>query len=230
MTDVSPTMASVATAGPPDLVLIDDHPLLADALARRFEAGGLLVEIGEVSVGRQRLLDDVIGHSPRLVLLDLGLPLEGEGEALIGPLVEAGLAVAVLTGETDRLRWARCSAAGARAVLSKTEPLEQLTATIERLLDGEPVRPHQQAELAALRRQDEEERRRRLADFDQLTVRECQVLTGLLAGRGLRLLADDHGVSIETIRSQAKSLMRKLGVASQLEVVARANAAGWTGG
>lgn len=213
----------------PDLVLVDDHPLLADALARRFEATGHGVEIADVTMGDQRLLEAVVDRCPRLVLLDLGLPFEGGGEGLIRPLVEAGLTVAVLTGETDRLLWARCSAAGACTVLSKTEALDELTETVERLLGGEDVRPHQRAELASLKRRDDEDRRHRLAGFEQLTGRERQIVSGLLAGRGLRLLADDHQVSIETIRTQTKSVMRKLNVTSQLEVVARANAAGWTG-
>ncbi len=212
-----------------DLMLIDDHPLLADALARRFAAEGMVVEIADVTIGSQRLLDAAVARSPRLVLLDLGLPIEGGGEGLVGPLVGAGLVVAVLTGETDRLLWARCSAAGSCAVLSKTEPLDDLTSTVERLLRGEEVRPHQRAELAALQRRDDEDRRHRLAGFDQLTGRERQIVAGLLTGRGLRCLAEDHGVSIETIRTQAKSMMRKLGATSQLEVVARANAAGWSG-
>ena len=238
----APAPAPPAAGTTPDVVLIDDHPLLAFGLARQLEAGGRRVEIADVTAGRtagdaagdaadrDRLLAAVIGRRPSLVVLDLGLPVDGGGLALVEPLVAAGPTVAVLTGEADRLLWARCAAAGAAVVLSKAEPLDDLTLAIDRLLRGDVVRPHQRPELDALLRAAEAERARALAGFDQLSHRERQVLAGLLAGHGPSQLADRHGVSVETARSQTKSVLRKLGVSSQLEAVARAVAAGWTAG
>ncbi len=208
------------------VVLVDDHPLLATAFRLQLQAAGHDVELVDPG-SRDHLIDDVVAHRADLVVLDLGLPFDGGGLSLVEPLVGAGVRVAILTGESDRSLWARCSAAGAEVILGKDEPLDTLIEAIGRLLHGLPVRPHQRAELAELYRVYRAERERRRAGFEDLSKRERQILAGLVAGRGPNQLAECDFVSVQTIRTQIKSVLRKLDVNSQLEAVARATACGW---
>ena len=53
-----------------------------------------------------------------------------------------------------------------------------------------------------------------------LTPREAQVLQLLHAGQPVRTIADSFAVAEATVRSQVKSLLRKLAVNSQLSAVA----------
>lgn len=61
----------------------------------------------------------------------------------------------------------------------------------------------------------------RLAEAHSLTKSEREVLRLLLRGNRLADVARTRSVSVETIRSQAKSIYSKLNVAGQLELVAR---------
>jgi two-component system, NarL family, nitrate/nitrite response regulator NarL len=58
-------------------------------------------------------------------------------------------------------------------------------------------------------------------------VREAEVLRGLIEGRSVDELAQEAFVSIATVRSQVRAILRKLGVTSQLAAVGLARRAGW---
>ncbi|MGI9598014.1 MAG: response regulator [Acidimicrobiales bacterium] len=212
-----------------DVVLVDDHPLLSTALRDRLQTEGhsaAVAELRDCAV----LISTIVACRPALVVLDLGLPVDGGGLGLIQPLVSAGLKVAVLTGEADRMLWARCSAAGAEVILSKAEPLDEITWSIGRLLCDQSVRPHQRIELADIHRTLQREQAEKQVGFDQLSEREGEILAGLMAGHDARQLAERDVLSIQTIRCHIKSVLAKLGVNSQLAAVARANASGWEPG
>ena len=209
------------------VLIVDDHPLLGHALALQLRQAGHDAELA-VLQERRNLLDDIVLRSPDLLILDLGLPIDGGGPSMVRPLVDAGIRIAVLTGESDRLLWARCLVDGAEVVLDKTEPLDDIIRAVETLLEGRNVRPHQRAELSNLLRCHDAEQAVRQAGFDRLSERERQVLAGLVAGSGTQDIARRDSVSVETVRSQIKSVLTKLGVNSQLAAVAKANDAGWS--
>ncbi len=214
----------------PRVVIVDDHPLLAVGLQRELERSGASVELADVVADGADLVAVISSREPDCAVVDLGLPLDGGGVGLIGPLVSEGLRVVVLTGETDRRQWARSTESGAQAVVAKTEPLPDIVETILRVAEGHPVRRRQRAELAVeLQRLDAgcaDDRAR----FAGLSPREEQVLAGLMAGQGPAALAARDYVAVATVRTQIKSLLRKLGVGSQLEAVALAHRHRWEPG
>ena len=214
----------------PRVVIVDDHPLLAQALCGELERSGTVVEQLDPNLGPRRLVAAISTDPPDCAVLDLGLPIPGGGAALVEPIVENGIRVAVLTGETDRCLLAQSAMAGASVVLSKTEELNSIVETIQRVAAGEEVRPRQRDELAAELRQLNAERRRRQAPFEELSRREQEVLAGLMEGQKPADLAERHFVSVATVRSQVKSLLGKLGVGSQLEAVALAHRSDWRPG
>jgi two-component system, NarL family, nitrate/nitrite response regulator NarL len=59
-----------------------------------------------------------------------------------------------------------------------------------------------------------------IARMKSLTPREQTVLRMLYAGDGVRTISDLMGVTEATVRSQVKSVLRKLDVNSQLAAVA----------
>ncbi len=212
------------------IVLIDDHPFLAQALANALEVRGARAESVTVDDGwtAEAILERAGEADPDCVVIDLGLPVPGGGRPLIRPLIDRGLTVAVLTGETSEDLLAGCAADGAAAVVAKTEDPSVIIEVLLQVAAGEPVRPGRQAELQLHHRRLESERADLLDPFATLSPREELMLAGLMAGHGVADLAEHHVVSVETVRSQIKSVLRKLGVSSQLQAVARAHAAGWT--
>ena len=79
-------------------------------------------------------------------------------------------------------------------------------------------------ELRAARRR----RREAYAPFDSLTAREAAVLADIMLGRPADVIASAHYVSLATVRSQIRAILRKLGVNTQLAAVAMAHRCGWS--
>jgi DNA-binding CsgD family transcriptional regulator len=59
-----------------------------------------------------------------------------------------------------------------------------------------------------------------------LTTRERQIVAQLLAGSRSTLIAEDLGISVNTVRNHLKSIFRKLGVRSQEQLVRALRRAG----
>jgi DNA-binding NarL/FixJ family response regulator len=220
------------------IVIVDDHPLLAHGLQHELEDRGVTTDVvvpgphdrtraeaGGTSADRL-LVQHIVSLHPDLVLVDLDLPIDNGGLGLVEVLAP-DTRVAVLTGSRDHVAWSQCLESGARVVLSKEEPLDRLMDEILAVLDDRPVKVHQRQELEVecldLRRDE----RRRLEGLDQLSIREADVLGGLMNGLSAADIAERDCVSVETVRSQIKSVLQKLEVHTQLAAVARAYAAGW---
>jgi DNA-binding NarL/FixJ family response regulator len=208
------------------VVIVDDHPLLALGLKNHLERRGLTAAVVEPTAPDDTI-ERIEALDPDLILLDLDMPIEDGGLGLAGTLSGVGRRVAILTGSTDRAQWARSLERGAEAVLTKDEPLEDLIDQIDRLANGETVKPHQRAELDSEYRHIEAERVARLESFERLSERERQILAALMDGLSAGTLAQRDYVSVQTVRTQIKSVLAKLGVNSQLAAVARAHEAGW---
>ena len=65
---------------------------------------------------------------------------------MIEPITRSGAQVVVVTGSEDRARWGDAIRSGARKVLSKTEPLYDIIATVRRIMTGLPVMDREERE------------------------------------------------------------------------------------
>lgn len=174
------------------------------------------------------LLSTLIRRNPRLVLLDLDLGRFGDGIRLIAPLAKAGINVVVVTASQDKSRWGDALRHGARVVVSKSRPLNDILATVRRINQGLPVMTREEREnLLRLWHQQRSELQDLHARLEQLTNREAQVLGHLMQGHTVHDIAVISVVSEATVRTQVKSILAKLGVSSQLAAVGLAHQAGW---
>lgn len=210
------------------LAVVEDHELLAESLAYALARQGLDAVVVAPHSEKEVLarLEDI---RPDVVLLDLHLGDLGSALPVIEPLRGLGIRVIVMTGETSRAAWGECLEAGAAAIVSKTAPFDALLDRIARLATGDDAMPPGEREdlLAELRAARLEERVR-LEPFRRLSVRECEVLTDLMEGWNAEAIADAAFVSVTTVRSHIRSILRKLDVGSQLAAVAMATRAGWS--
>lgn len=208
------------------VLIVEDHELLAQTLEFALHAQGMAAQ--RVSgVDPSEVLSTATALQPALVLLDLDLG-EESGKDLIAPLHSGGSTVLMLTGVTDRIRLAECIEAGAVGIIQKRQQLDQLVEAIAKAVSGQsPLTRAQRDELLADLRRHRAEERHRLAPFERLTGTEQAVLAALLEGRSAEAIAADRFVSIATVRTQIRGILRQLGVNSQLEAVATARRAGW---
>jgi DNA-binding NarL/FixJ family response regulator len=213
------------------VLILDDHALFAECLDLALTTSGHDVQKAELPVNPARsakLLATVCRNRPDVVVLDLDLGAFGDGARLIPSLVQSGAAVVVVTADENHARWGECMRYGARKVMSKSAPLNEIVATLRRLGDGLTVlQPMEREELLQRWHENRVQEQALRARFNQLTVRESEVLGHLTHGRTVRDIATFSVVSEATVRTQVKSILSKLGVSSQIAAVAVAHQVDW---
>ncbi len=215
----------------PRILIVEDHELLAQILVHALQREGLYAD-GIETNSVEEVIETARRFEPTVVLLDadLGHPI-GSGLPLIGPLTELGASIVILTGGTDRLVHAELVQAGAVGVVTKDQPFPVLLRALEDVTQqGSLLGSDERHSLIAELRMQRLEERTRLAPFERLTPRERQVLHGILDGLRAAEIADRSFVSVDTVRSQIRAILVKLGVSSQLAAAALARQAGWDAG
>ena len=213
------------------MAIVEDHALFAESLEAVLIRQGYdvrLVETGLAAAPAGRVLGDVLRLRPRIAVLDLDLGHRHGGLRLVGPMTSAGIAVVVVTGTEDPVRWGECLRHGARTVLHTGVPLSSMLASLRLVADGRAAMSREERE-DLLRQYHREklacrELRLRLAT---LTPREVQVLGHLMAGRTVLEIARSSVVAESTVRSQVRSVLAKIGVSSQVAAVGAAHRSGW---
>lgn len=213
------------------IAVVDDHAVLADAVASALEDEGYIVRLIDLSDAHATLasvLASTLRSAARMVLLEPSLGRVGNGLRLVRPLATSGTSVVVLTGIGDRVAWGEALLQGAKAVLPKTCQLADVVAAARSVRDEQPLmsaEERQELVDAALRERDEVRTIR--ARLDRLTRREAEVLAALMQGVQVRDIARSAYVSEVTVRTQVKRVLAKLQTTSQLAAVGAAYRAGW---
>ncbi|WP_182523390.1 LuxR C-terminal-related transcriptional regulator [Nocardioides dongkuii] len=225
-------MAASGTRSAVRVLIVEDHTLFADSLDLSLSMEGYdvrRVALPDDHGSLAAVLSTVLAAHPRIVLLDLDLGRLGDGSRLIGPLAKAGVNVVVVTSSPDRARWGECLRLGARKVVTKAQPLNEILSTVRRLSQGFPVMDvaerEQLLQLWHEQRGEKQEARERL---ERLTRREREVLAFLVRGKTVREIAAHGVVSEATVRTQVKAILAKLEVSSQLAAVGLAYHVGWS--
>lgn len=213
------------------IVLVEDHVLFAESLELALSVEGYdvrRVELPDQAAAPGEVLAAVVRQHPRIVLLDLDLGRFGDGLRMIAPLAKNGINVVIVTASRDQARWGDALRHGARTVLSKSRPLNDILSTVRRVNQGLPVLDVEERE-ALLRSW--HQRRSEMADrrekVDRLTTRESQVLGLLMEGQTVHDIAMSSVVSEATVRTQVKSILAKLEVSSQIAAVGLAHQLEW---
>ncbi len=209
----------------PTVLIVDDHELVGTSLALGLRAEG--VPARHCAGGGEGVVLAAAAQSdPGLVLLDLDLGRDGDGHPvdgvrLVEPLLAAGWRVLVLSGTSDRGRIGAALAHGALAAVPKAAPFPRLLAAVRAALVGDQVMAEDRRdELVELHHRRSAEQNELVSKLDRLSQREREVLSHLAAGHRAQLVADTFVVSLATVRSQIRAILRKLEVSSQLEAVA----------
>src|SRR5215207_10862821 len=202
------------------ILLVDDHASIREALASTLveeEGFEVVGQAGSMAEARRILAQE----SADMAVIDLGLP-DGYGGDLIKEMHEKNprAQALVLSATLDRAQIARAVERGAAGVLNKTAHLDEVVGAVRRLRAGETLMPLEEVvellRLASARRDEEYEARQAI---ESLTSREIEVLQALAEGLDSRQIADRLHISLRTERNHMTSILAKLGVHSQLQVL-----------
>lgn len=205
-------------SGPVRVVLVDDHDLVREGLARLLTAvdEGIVV-VGEAA-GVSDALDEVAERGPDLVLLDLRLG-EGSGLEVAERLRAAGneVAILVLSAHTSASALRSALAAGADGFLLKSISGAELAEGIRRCVAGETVI----GEAFVPKLVDSLGRGVGVGQAE-LTPREREVLELVAGGSTNAEIAERLGVSARTVQKHLQHLLRKLDAGDRAELVSQA--------
>jgi FixJ family two-component response regulator len=186
--------------------LVDDEPELRQALTRLLKAEGFDVEAFGSAMEFLARLD---GACAGCALLDLAMPgIDGLELQQRLSAIGAHLGIVFLTGHGDIPTSVRAVKAGAIDFLTKPVRRAELLRAVNAALD------HAQTQQAA-----ETGRAELRGRFEQLTPREREVLTHVIAGKLNKVIAADLGTSEQTIKVHRARVMEKLDVGSVADLV-----------
>lgn len=212
------------------VAVIEDNMLLAESLVIALTLEGYdasAVDLSENNAGL--LLASVLRASPQVALIDLDLGPHTDGARLVEPLTRSGVSVVVVTGSAQPHRWGEALAHGARHVMPKSSPLNDIAAAIRKVHLGQPLMPAaERADLIRAWRAERLVASEAVEKLARLTPRECEVLAHFIQGHQVKHIAQAREVSEATVRTQTKAILAKLEVSSQLAAVSVAHQAGWT--
>jgi two-component system response regulator DesR len=200
---------------PTTILIAEDQGMMRSALASLLDLEDDMSVVAAVGSGDE-VLAAVREAGPDVVLLDIELPGRS-GLDLIGDVLRAAprCAVVVVTtfGRPGYLK--RALESGARGFLVKDDPVDELAASIRRVLAGEIV-VNPLLATAALS-----------AAPNPLSDRERQVLTASAGGATIVDIAASLHLSASTVRNYLSSAIGKTDARNRNEALSLARDRGW---
>jgi two-component system, NarL family, response regulator NreC len=209
---------------PITIVLADDHAVVRSGLRMVLErAGGFEVvsEAGDADAA----LRTVLGHKPRILVLDLNMPGELTSLDAIPRVQEVSptTRVVVLTMQEDPEFARRALRAGAAGYVLKEAADDELVEAVRRVATGGTyLNPRLGAMLAAAPPEPS-------GPPDDLTDREVEVLRLIALGHTNAEIAQDLFLSVRTVESHRAHIQQKLGRSTRAELVRYALDHGFVG-
>jgi DNA-binding NarL/FixJ family response regulator len=206
---------SEATKDRISVLIIDDHRMFADSLARLLADEEDLVVVGIASTateGVQLALD----LRPTVALVDYQLP-DGNGVAITTDIKgqAPSVMVVMLTGTNDDRVLLAAIEAGCSGFLTKDHAASEVANAVRLAAAGEALISPQ--DLARLLPKLNKNYR---AVGSDMTGREREILVLLARGFANTVIAAQLNLSINTVRNYVQAILTKLGAHSKLEAVA----------
>jgi DNA-binding NarL/FixJ family response regulator len=197
------------------VVVCDDHLLFLDAVASELARFGQ--DVVNASDNSADALRAVASLAPDVCLVDLALGPDS-GLALADSVRSSSpsTAIILLTGADATEVWPAVESGAVDGAVSKICDIAVLVAAIQRVLNGDTAvvegwsRPPRRP--GAVRR----------SPHQVLTARESEIMRLLAAGASNQRIADQLGISRNTVRAHVHNLLNKLQVHSRAKAVALA--------
>ncbi|WP_255435560.1 response regulator transcription factor [Paracoccus sp. S1E-3] len=214
---------SGASAVVRSLLIVDDHPLMCDALALTLQ-----VSLGLKSVATERSLQDaclrIAVASPDAVILDVNLPdAKGiEGVVTLRRLLPS-TPITLISADRDPGVIGDAITAGANGFLAKTLPRDELVSALQRIWSGEMVVPDNYDPDA--RDENDEERGDIIRRFATLTPQQLRILREVCMGKANKEISYDLSIAEATVKTHLTAIMSKIDVRRRTQAVRLANIA-----
>ena len=193
------------------LVIVDDHEALREGLAALLRAGGVEVvgTAGNAAAG----VDLVDVFDPEVAIVDIRLPDESGIELTRELLAKRpDLGIILYTGDADADLLYDGLDSGARGYALKAGSTEELLGAIDQVAQGGSyVDPRLDRVLLSPRA---------TAKVPQLSPREREIMHLMAEGLTAEAIANKITVSVETVRTHVRNVIRKLRARNRVHAIA----------
>jgi DNA-binding NarL/FixJ family response regulator len=191
-------------SSPIRVLVVDDHPIVRDGIAGLIAVQPDMTLVGQAGNGREAI-QQVRTHRPDVTLMDLQMPEMNGLDALIAIRTEFPEArVIMLTTYEGDAHILRALKAGAQGYLLKNTLHSDLLRTVRAVHAGKrSLSPEASFQIAE-----------HMSD-DALTPAEIAVLRLIAAGNANKEIADQLGVTEDTVKGRVKSILSKLGASDR---------------
>lgn len=202
------------------MLVASDQPLVTESVSAALETFGFQARSVRVPAARRAPGPADAG------LADVGLMMsdvrrEAETRLLRETVEQYPMRWLLLSGAPRGPGWGAMLESGVAAILPSSTSGEEVAKALRDLADGNDVMgPGERVELVREWRVLRAQREQLLSRTAMLTPRELAVVELLYLGESVRAIADLFEVTEATVRSQVRSVLRKLDVSSQLAAVA----------
>ncbi|CEH28739.1 LuxR family transcriptional regulator [Aneurinibacillus migulanus] len=189
------------------VVLLDDHPLVIDALKHRLEQEEDICVTGTFADPRL-LLEQIRRNKPDVLVMDISMPhMDGfQLAVLLKKEYGSALKIIMLSGYTYEEFYLKAYEIGVNAYLSKQASYVQIINAIRQSLAGHMLVP---------------ERLFMAYGQDKLTPTEREVLVRISQEMSNKEIARELGISQRTVEYHLTSILQKMGVKSRVGAVAK---------
>ncbi|MBY0147603.1 response regulator transcription factor [Neobacillus niacini] len=207
------------------VLLVEDHPLFRDGLARMLESVEDVEIVAEAGTGEEavQLAEQL---KPTIVLMDLSLPKMSGIEAAKRIIQkQPNIGILILTMYDDDSSVFAAMRAGARGYLLKEANRNEIIRAIQAVGDGEAIF----SPSIARRMMYYFEARSKQAQVDvfpQLTEREREVLDHIARGENNADIASGLGLNQKTVRNHVSNILSKLHASDRAQAIIMAREAG----
>jgi DNA-binding NarL/FixJ family response regulator len=201
------------------ILIADDHEVIRRGVRDVVEQHPDWQICGEASNGRQAV-ELALKTIPHVALLDLMMPdMNGlEATRAIKKALPKTEVLIFTVHETDELI-REVIGAGARGYLLKTDPLRNIIAAVESLIEHKPFFTWKVSKKMLDAYLTEHARSESAPQVNTLTAREREVIQLLAEGRSNKAVSALLGISVKTVETHRAAIMKKLGISSVAELV-----------
>lgn len=206
-----------AVASPVSVLVVDDHMMFAESLARLLEDEEGITVVGVASSGAVALeLFDRL--RPDVLLVDYRMP-DQDGVEITAEIKRRAphAMVVMLTGAADDRVLLAAIEAGCSGFLTKDRAAAEVADAVRSAASGEAlITPAMLARLLP------KLGRRSVGANTELTAREREILGCMARGWSNKDIASELFLSVNTVRNYTQSVLTKLDAHSKLEAVSKA--------
>jgi two-component system response regulator NreC len=201
------------------VLIVDDHTIVRDGICSLLALAGDMEVVGEAANGREGL-EKVGKLLPDVVLIDMAMPIMDGLEAIRRIHKEfSDIKILVLTQYDDKEHVFPAIQAGAKGFVSKTAASSELTSGIRALFAGESYLSPSIAKLFVEDYQLVAPTGDMTDPYEQLTDRERDTLKLVVEGYKTQQIAEMLSITPKTVEGHKTSLMNKLGIHNNLDLV-----------